>query len=65
MNSIEVSENEISQPEHDCHDKGVPRGLPIRNSGLPKFSTLLSPETCERLRRSTLGGVRVFDESEF
>jgi hypothetical protein len=46
---------------------GVPYGLPIRRRAgetLPIFSTL-PQEVRERLKRVTLGGVLVFDRSEF
>jgi hypothetical protein len=46
---------------------GVPYGLPIRRRAgetLPIFSTL-PQEVRERLKRVTLGGVLVFDPSEF
>lgn len=63
--SVESEAYDAEKPTHDCDVAGVPQGLPIRRGDLLKFSEILSAATCERLKRSTLGGALVFDRENF
>lgn len=63
---IQVKEFEAQTAEDLNCERGIPRCLPIsRDPSLPKFSEILSPALCERLKNSKLGGALVFDPSNF
>lgn len=62
---LQASGDDTADGASGCDEQGVPQGLPIQRQGLPTFSEILSPATCDRLRNARLGGALVFAPSNF